>query len=515
MKKSTLIILVTLLNLTFAHSQDFVKINDSKTISQNAYDVLKQNFKLSENISYVKVQNGFYIDFDKQKMGDTLGNVYKFDKNLLEHYYPSKNKKIFLGKARSRSMENEFFEFGLYDLNQNLIKSFDYNNYYLSSSLGKNSDIYYTKYGDFTTFFKEQFSYKLGLIDQEGNVVFEAIYDEIFLISSRYFILRKDGKTIIYDLEDKTFTNTEPFGIAKIEYFYDIGTKRRAIDDKLIVIRGQKYGVFDFKTKKLIVPCIYENIEFIKKNIPFDIGMKYPSYQECYLTKYFYLFKNNKKGIINTKNEIIVLPDFEEFDFNDKSDKFIDYRKDHTANVYNYKTKKYFFEKYSDKFRGIGEYTYFVHNTSENLNQIYDLKNNVIIKTEKKLKNFEFLFGNVIILISEDDTKYLYNTDSNKFIYNLSFDSFKNLGCYENVNNIPTYINCRDYLLLKNKDLSYIINSECEIIVSPRKLYGLLYIENNYFVNYLTEQKKMILNVFDLKGNQIDINVYKTSLKTQ
>jgi serine/threonine protein kinase len=94
-------------------------------------------------------------------------------------------------------------------------------------------------------FFKVESSKMFGIYSDNGNVIIEAKYDEIFILD-KYFIVKQDGK---YGIISK-------IGIIVIPSLYDSIEKK---NDLFIVFNGEKWGGID-GNGCIVIPILYDSI---------------------------------------------------------------------------------------------------------------------------------------------------------------------------------------------------------------------------------------------------------------
>lgn len=140
----------------------------------------------------------------------------------------------------------------------------------------KYDDISYRNPGDIL--YEIKLNGKFGLIDKNGNEVFEPIYDEIRYIGHFIFI-KRDGKISVISEDGKAILDNQLDKVSYYENFNLLG----------IVVNG-KEGLLNMDDNSYLVEPKYDKIELY-----FEDG-----YAKVYL--------NNKQGIINRTGNILLEP---------------------------------------------------------------------------------------------------------------------------------------------------------------------------------------------------------------
>ena len=510
-----------------------------KENSENVKIIFKNKFGFLPN-SKVSVNGFSIISYEKKIIADTLGSEYKFEKNFSLLFYPTKNKTLFLGKQISDHYEATSYELGLYTLNGDLIKSFNPDKYFTLKSVGRSTKQYFTAFGDFITIFSTAGDGQVltGLVDQQGTIVIEPTSGELGYIGLNYFYVLRNNKLFIYDAIKKALLETD---FENLKVRYDSENDNYLTDGKIIVFKNEKYGLYDLKIGKLFVPVIYDNLEYIVNEKSFVNRAGSIMYENFYLDDDFYATFGKKVGIINSKNQVVIPINFQPFNFvkrnnltkcQNELDKIniydvknktllfkvfyenIPYKdekiiicsdQEGKLNIFNIKKNKFVFETFCEEIKLMNNAIFFVSDLRSNLNLIYDSETDLLIAKDKKIEAFKSFTNNLFVLTYQDQTKSLFSTTLKKNISTDFSDAFF-VKTSDSISN--------DYFIIKTpNNESYIIDTEGKIVVKSRKMPGLVYFENNYFVNYLTNQRKLIISVFDLNGNQIDNETYKSRLK--
>jgi hypothetical protein len=165
---------------------------------------------------------------------------------------------------------------------------------------------------------------KCGLFDSDFQEILPAIYDEI--ISLQEEILVRQGKkwgflkerNLVWLPKGETYTNLIPLGNAKL-----LVVQQKQQNGEIIsaIIDTKGKMILPFSKKMAIIASIYHqnNVIVSQKNkegrllygiakINGDIVIK-PQYDSIKSTvDFFFIWKNNKKGLINLKNEWLIPP---------------------------------------------------------------------------------------------------------------------------------------------------------------------------------------------------------------
>lgn len=235
--------------------------------SNSKYGLINENGKFLIPIEYESLNP---VGYDEKsnilsfKKNDKWGLIDFSGKVVVEPVYDSHFSKI--GKSGLSVKKGELF--GILDLNFKEKTPFEYA--YLESF---SYDL-----------LKAQKNQKFGLIDENGKEVLPIIFDEISYFESNLFLLKKDKLQGLYFFPNKNVSLIE---YSKISNF---------IQNRFIAQIGDKYGVIsnEFKT---IIPFEYENLESLSTN-----GLL--AFQ-----------KNNKKGILNLDNKVLLDASFDEIKY--------------------------------------------------------------------------------------------------------------------------------------------------------------------------------------------------------
>ena len=207
---------------------------------------------------------------------------------------------------------------GIVDMNMNEFIPFEYNAIEIISE-----DYFALKKGD-----------KYGVMDITGNVLVPFQYDKVFLLDDEknYYVVEKKGK---YGIITKTGEEILPSLYNEIEMKADFP---KEYSSYVRITQNKKDGIFDLKTKKIITPCIYDGIAIennialctIKKNGSYLGGMiDLKTGKESIPCLYSDLValsedkvkleKNNRWGVVDFNNNIIIPIEYHSIEFFNKS----------------------------------------------------------------------------------------------------------------------------------------------------------------------------------------------------
>ena len=191
---------------------------------------------------------------------------------------------------------------------------------------------------------------KFGVINNEGTIVIEPMYDELISIPNN----EKDIFVCVYDVNDIDGTyktkvinekNEEILeGYDKIEAIDNYDSKQNIWyeDSVLRVNKNGKYGLIDFEGKE-VLPCEYDEItalKSIKSNIIVkkagNVGLVNEKGQtiipvaykdiitlkEGYKNEYIIINENNQYGLINTSGQVLIEPKYENIKYLNSSSMF-------------------------------------------------------------------------------------------------------------------------------------------------------------------------------------------------
>lgn len=276
--------------------------------------------------------------------------------------------------------------------------------------------------------FKENDKY--GLIDYAGNVVVDAIYDEITGLSYKKEELRikQDNKYGVINIEGKEIINPEYDYIEGDKYYsennentgYIIGVKN---DD------GYKYGYLD-KNRKQILEVKYNNIERVLDIesediylIAYDNGKGSIIKNKKEITKYeyqkiekvenedlFWVEKNQKYGFLNLRGESILTPEYEEAYIEGIN---IFAKKDGQDYVFDLNGNKLVSIDYSKKYKTQNE-NYFIVINNDGLYEVKDREENKII--DEQYVYIEYAFEDYFIVSNLDGKTGVINKDNDRII---------------------------------------------------------------------------------------------------
>ena len=191
---------------------------------------------------------------------------------------------------------------------------------------------------------------KWGVIDQEGKIVIEATYDEMFAIPNK----NKEVFIYAYNIDDTAGTyKTKAINSKKQPLFteyeqvqaienYDSKQNIWYEKDVLKVFKDGKFGLISIDGNKLL-PCEYEEITslkgvsgnlLIKKDGKVGIAnltgqvIVSPTYKdittlkEGYKNEYIIVDESNNKGVISTSGNVLIEPKYKDIQYIDSGDNF-------------------------------------------------------------------------------------------------------------------------------------------------------------------------------------------------
>ena len=163
--------------------------------------------------------------------------------------------------------------------------------YHIVSEIGKKYEI--EEINDYKYFILKQ-NEKYGVIDNGGNVLIEALYDEVEIPNPEVgvFVCYKDKQTkVLNENKEELFTKFDNVETIRLN---NISSKLMNEKSVLKYFKDGKFGLIDFKGKAITKP-VFEEI----KGLPYKEGEL--------LVK-----KDGKYGVLNIKGNYIVKPEFDE-----------------------------------------------------------------------------------------------------------------------------------------------------------------------------------------------------------
>ncbi|WP_212005502.1 WG repeat-containing protein [Chitinophaga sp. HK235] len=167
-------------------------------------------------------------------------------------------------------------------------------------------------------------NHKVGVVDDQGKWVLKPLYDKIEVKWKTYLALYQQGKMTYADTWGKLLLPM---------MFEDAGILD---DDRFDVKQQGKWGVYSVSQKKLVIPAIYDAIDFCG-----GCGSK---------SDYVYAQKNGKWGIVSSRHEILVPFEFQHSHSMMRSDEWVcSFQQKGKAVIVNIPLKKvYASPEYSD-----------------------------------------------------------------------------------------------------------------------------------------------------------------------
>lgn len=256
---------------------------------------------------------------------------------------------------------------------------------------------------------------KYGLIDENGNVILDVIYDYLGILDrekNRYVFTKKDSKWSIYDIEMKKWIYKNEFdNVSIFHYTYDNETDDVIYNENLKMIavcKDDKWGYLD-ENCLLVVPPMYEEAkstqnrnsmmikendkysiintknEFISKDLPYK--EMYSLTNDCYEV----IDELGRSGIINMNDEIVIPLD-KNYDY--VSSTFIDglfFASNKDIRYFYDKSGKMVFSKKFDMYFVLGDNDFYYLNN----NKIYDINDNIKYENVKEVMGFGVISQNV------------------------------------------------------------------------------------------------------------------------
>jgi len=341
---------------------------------------------------------------------------------------------------------------------------------------------------------------KYGLIDYSGNVIVEAIYEEITGLpyKSGELKIKKESKYGVISVEGKE--------LIKAEYDYIEGDKYYSEENKsagyVIGIKneyGYKYGYLD-KNKKQVLDIKYNNIERvfdIKSDdvylLAFDNGKgaiiknkkEITSYEFTKIEKVesenlYWVEKAGKYGILDLSGKFILNPEYDELYVEGVN---IFAKKDGENYVFDLEGKLKKDIDYAKKYK-TGNENYYITVNNDGLYGVVDRSNNKIINNEYVY--LEYAFGDCFIVSNQEGKTGVVGKDNNRII-DIKYDIVEKI---QNGNIIQA-------VDLENSTL-YLYNNALE------KVYEGNNAQININEKYITLSNQDTTNYFDLNGNEIN-----------
>lgn len=347
---------------------------------------------------------------------------------------------------------------------------------------------------------------KFGVINNYGETVIEASYDEMIVIPNS----SKPIFICTYDVDDAKGTyktkainekNEEILtGYDKIEAIDNFDSKQNIWyeDNVLRVSKDGKYGIIDFEGKE-ICACEYDEITALKATtnnfiIKKDgkvglvnekgqtiIETKYKNIltlQEGYKNEYIIVNSDNKYGLISTTGTVLIEPTYDEIKYLGSPILFA-VKKDNTWQLINTEENKVLIEK---------EYSDIVEAKSENIVVVKDGKYGVVNKNnEEKIKpqyeDLKYAFS--IYYIAKKDGKYGVVDTENKTV--IKFE-YKNITYVENGGFLQADKTDSETIIFDNNLGQKVTGIVSEI--NTDKGYIKVYTNNEYkYYNFKLEEK--------------------------
>lgn len=447
------------------------------------------NFLKNRNNDVVdNIQYNYFVLFQNEKMGviDKDANIIinpEFDNIII----PNPSKDVFVCSKNEESIKflNKYSEELFIGFEE--VSTIDITGITLEVPYEK--EILKFKQGD-----------KYGLIDYSGNILIEAIYDEI--------------TGLPYKLEELRIKQENKYGVISIngkelikpEYDYIEGDKYYSEDNKysgyIVGIKnndGYKYGYLD-ENRKQILDTKYNNIERVLDINSDDIYLiayengkgaiiknkkeithyDFQKIEKVENEELFLVDKNQKYGVLNLSGEIIVEPEYEEA-YIDGINIFA--KKDGQDYIFDLSGNKIEQINYSKKYKTKNE-NYFIVINNEGLYGVVNKEEEKLVK--EQYVYLEYSFEDYFIASTADGKTGVIDKDNNKII-DIKYDIVEKLANGDIIQTVDLESN---KLELYNTRLEKIFEGENTQI--------------NINTNYIALTNKEETKYFDFNGNNIE-----------
>ena len=250
---------------------------------------------------------------------------------------------------------------------------------------------------------------KYGVLDLFGNEIIKPEYDFINYSQESMFRVHKDSLYGYLDLEGKILLSVEYSNSSMLNYRLTHDYLKS--DDFYIIHRKGKYGVFDHKSKKVIVPVEYDWVE----GRDYAVNMVNTSKLKSAASPVSYtsalLYKDKKQSLVDLKTGLSII-DFGVYDSIEPSDQygligvskngrnaFVDYQ--HNILV-----------PFQDRSLGIGEFGFLSRSTD---NQKVQFIANKSLSKSKEYDGITMYF-NGLSLVREEDKLGVINAQGKEII---------------------------------------------------------------------------------------------------
>jgi len=343
-----------------------------------------------------------------------------------------------------------------------------------------------------------------GLLDFNGNVISDAIYQEITSLKDRpgRILVKQNDKYGLLDAFGNEFIEIKYDSISADEYCSD-----KDLYEKTGFIVAQKsknsidYGYIDYNGKVLLE----SKYETIKR------ALKYNNDDDIYLI----VMQNGKKGVFKNGKKIIDF-NFQDINYADLSDVFVA-NKNGKYGFYNLNGKVILKPQYTS-YSIAGNY---ISVTKNDENKLYDIHGNLVdtasykrmietanpayfiaeddngyysiiskdIKIDKKYTQVSYAFDNYFIFTNEDGNTGVINAlideieITPKYDFIILIEGTKSLQAVDGMNNL---------IDIYSKDLEKTVTMEDAIVENINSEYSIIYSETD--MKYINSNGEIVLN---------------------
>ena len=397
-------------------SQDIMK-GTTKTGDYTFYNMATKKYLIDHgaeesftSLRSIDLGNGYEIIYGNSQSGYGSGKNNYYNEGNLKFMGILYNKEKFIAKFNEASFNNNrSFSFKI-EVGEPIMGIQKEKSYQLYNLYGKKiSELefsYYKYLKDINLCFVDKFNEKVSLlIDTAGNTVSTFNYPVCTYVNNGYFGVRNStyGKMALIDSKgkqvlDSIYNNFKVYGdvvVASKNYQFGlvslsgkvildfdyseitpISTKGNML---FSVVKNQKRGIVD-KNNKIIVPCIYDKIEWSNTNTYVEKFQQSPSV--------FSVSLNGKIGLIDTSAKMIQPLIYDELYF-DKNATIIAQKG--KSNVLNYEDEKKYVDNLLNNHADIIIATGKLNESSSEYENIIDKRYNNFIATKSYFENSTFL----------------------------------------------------------------------------------------------------------------------------
>lgn len=320
-----------------------------------------------------------------------------------------------------------------------------------------------------------------GLINRNGEVVLEPIYDDIYLYKEAPIVV-KDGKIGFLNPAGKPITPVKFKDLFYNSYGYIRNTDRHivAVDSLVGIIDSYGNTVLDFDFKSISLEiCKFDNWSYaidgrvIDEKKSEDENVRY----------YFVTTKEGKKAFIKTSTLEYAIP-LEEYDSMDGVSEF-------NCNG--------FFIRKGAKYGYVNKMKVVIPIEYDTIIKIRSNKNSYLVKIDNQYGLYDQDFTLKIVAeydsIIKLDGGYLVQKDGKYGFYNQSFDLKTPISC-DTILEIKRMYGRRDYIILR--DNLYGIYDKYLELKTPVKYDTVIHLLDNRYLNGYMVRKDNLYGFYDL-----------------